>query len=327
MDAVAFSPGDEVVPVDAAFERPFVAVEGERPGIVGIRGVAPSAVLPDHGQIVVGKCGGLGIACGRPGPLLYEDAAGGCDARGPAEPKHPSDRIEHVHTHIADNPIAVFHERPPPAAVRQVVVGTQGRRAGPHLVIEELGHRYGLGRFVCPHVVVAAHVDLGDVPQQAGVNDILLGFDEMGSAPALHADLDHALVPARRVQHGLTLADVDGGGLLDVHVSARLKRGDRGEGMPVIRSADDDDIQVFFGEHFPVITVGTRRFARLLPLADQLRGAFEHPGINVADRDHIDGRYLHQPEHVAFAIPARADQADAPGLLADDIHGIGAECR
>ncbi len=52
-----------------------------------------------------------------------------------------------------------------------------------------------------------------------------------------------------------------------------------------------------------------------LASGDQLGGVGQHLLVDVAERDDLDRRDLDQPEQVALAVPASADQPDALGLL------------
>jgi len=55
VNRLALPGGDEVVAHDVGFERAFVAVESEGPGILWVGGGAPAAVLPDDAEIGVFK--------------------------------------------------------------------------------------------------------------------------------------------------------------------------------------------------------------------------------------------------------------------------------
>jgi len=92
--------------------------------------------------------------------------------------------------------------------VRRAVVWPQGCGAGPQLVIEEGWHRFERRVAVRAHVKVAAHIDVTDLAEQAGIDDLLPGVDQVRGAFALGPDLDHALVLARGIQHGLALAHI-----------------------------------------------------------------------------------------------------------------------
>ena len=60
--------------------------------------------------------------------------------------------------------------------------------------------------------------------EQAGFDDLFLGFDEVRRAFALGADLDDALVPAGGGEHGMAFRHIDADRLLDVHVGAGLEQ-------------------------------------------------------------------------------------------------------
>ena len=68
-------------------------------------------------------------------------------------------------------------------------------------------------------------------------------------------------------------------------------------------------------QHRAVIVVRARLVFRLLPLAGDFHRAGEHVFVRIADGNDFDRRDLLEPPQVAFAIPARADQPDAPGSV------------
>ena len=137
------------------------------------------------------------------------------------------------------------------------------------------------------------------------------GVDEMRRAPALHADLDDPVVLARGRQHRLRFDDVDAHRLLHPHVHARLHGFDHRQRMPVIRRVDDDDVEVSLFEQGAIVAVDARLLLRGLSGRDDFRGRRHHVAVDIAQRDHFDRRDLHEPQQIALAIPARADQADA----------------
>ncbi len=134
--------------------------------------------------------------------------------------------------------------------------------------------------------------------------------DEVWRAAALHPDLHDAFVLPRRRQHCLAFADVDADRLLDVDIGAGLDCLDHRQRMPVVGRRDEDDVEVLLREHLAVVAVGARGLFRRLARGDLGGGIGEHAGIDVTERDHLDGRDLQQPEQVAFAVPPRADQSD-----------------
>ena len=83
----------------------------------------------------------------------------------------------------------------------------------------------------------------------------------MRRAPALRADLHHAVVFTRRGEHRLALPHIRADGLLAIHIRARFDRGNRLQRVPMIGCPDEDNVQVFLLEHLAVVAIG----ARLLP--------------------------------------------------------------
>jgi hypothetical protein len=97
----------EVVAVDAALERPLVAVERRAPRVLRVGCRTPRAVCPDDGVQTELKRGGLRIADVGPARLVDVDAAVGRDVIGPAEVEHPANHVEHGNAHVADNAVPV----------------------------------------------------------------------------------------------------------------------------------------------------------------------------------------------------------------------------
>ncbi len=193
----------------------------------------------------------------------------------------------------------------------QLVVGPHRRGAGPHLVIEVFRRR-DVGRVVArPHVVVAADFDQADLAKHAFLEDGVAGLDEVRRAAPLGADLHNAFVLPGSRHHGLPLGDVHADRFLHVDVGAGLDGRDHGQGVPVVRSADEHDVEVLFLEHVAVVAMGAWLLFRLLPLGNEVGGLGQHPAIDVAQRHDLDRGDLNQAEQVALAVPATADQADA----------------
>src|SRR6266850_6988237 len=95
----------------------------------------------------------------------------------------------------------------------------------------------------------------------------------------------------------------------------------------MVRRADEHDVEVLLLEHLAIVPVSARLLLRLLPLARNLHGFGEHVFIRIADGNDLDGCDLNQSPQVTLAIPAGADQADAPGLAVDEVERASAERR
>ncbi len=292
----AFVERDEIRAHGAGLERAFLAVNEQRPGIIRIGRRAPGAMLPRAVEMVVFERGGLRVRNVRLAFLLHVDAAGRRDAFGPAEAKHPTRGVEHVHAHVAHDAVAVFRESAPPTQVRQAVVRSKRRRAGPHFVIEMGRHGFDGRIAVGAHVEVTAHIDVADFPEQAGFDDLFLGVDQVRRAFALGADLDDALVFARGIKHRFAFAHVAANRFLTVNVGTGLDRRDAVQRVPVVGRADEHEVKVFFLEHLAVIGVGARLLLRLLPLAGDLDGFGEHVLVGIADGDDLHRRDGKTPE-------------------------------
>src|SRR5262249_19278530 len=93
------------------------------------------------------------------------------------------------------------------------------------------------------------------------------------------------------------------------------------QGVPVVRRANETDIEVLLLQHLAIVAVQPRALFRFLPLRSDVRGFLKLLLINVTERDNLNGRDLDQAEQVALTIPAAADETDAPGLLVGDFLG------
>ncbi len=161
------------------------------------------------------------------------------------------------------------------------------------------------------HVVVAVDLDVGDRAEPPLADEPVAGRRQMRSAPALRADLHDAPVLPGRCEHRLALGDVDADRLLEVDVGAGRGRFGHRQRVPVIRRADEDDVEVFLLQHLAVVLVGPRALLRGLPGRDQVCGLRHHHAVDVAQRDDLDRGDLNQPQKVGLPVPARADEADA----------------
>ena len=133
----------------------------------------------------------------------------------------------------------------------------------------------------------------------------------MRRAAALGSNLDDALVLPRCREHRLPFDHVHADRLLHPDVSARLDGGNHRQSMPVIGSVNDDNVEVLFLEHLPVVPVGARAFLGSLPLGHHVGRAVKRLLIDVAQGYDFDGCDLDQAEEVALAVPARPDDSDA----------------
>ena len=121
------------------------------------------------------------------------------------------------------------------------------------------------------------------------------------------AGLEDPVVLPRGLDHGLPLGDGQRQGLLAIDVAARLHRGDRGQGVPVVDRADGDGVEVVAGEQLAEVAVGGA--VALLSVLDDLRPRLAAVGIEVAHRDEPDPLLLHRGLHDRGALPSHADGA------------------
>ena len=139
---------------------------------------------------------------------------------------------------------------------------------------------------------------------------LVAGFDQVRRAAPLGADLDDAAQLACGLQHGLAFDHVDADRLLQVEVGPGLHGGDRGKRVPVVGRGDQNDVEILLRQHLAVVAIGARRFLRSLARGHDLGGLGQHLAIDVAQRDDLDRLDLDQPQEVALAVPAAADQSN-----------------
>ncbi len=164
-------------------------------------------------------------------------------------------------------------------------------------------------------MVIAVDFHQPDLAELAFLDHAVAGFDQVRRAAPLRADLHHAIVLAGRGHHRLALGNVHADRLLAVDVRPGLDGGDHRQRVPVVRRADQYDVVVLLLEHFAVIGEQPRLFVRGLPLRNQVGSLGQHLRIHVAQRHDLHRRDLDQPQQIALAVPAAADQPDARRFL------------
>src|SRR5262249_15765692 len=105
-------------------------------------------------------------------------------------------------------------------AMRQTIVWPPRRRAGPKFVIEIVRDFLQRRIAVRAHVEVTAQLHVANLAEQAGIDDLFFGVDEVRGAFALAADLADAFGLAGGGEHGRAFADVAADGLLAIDIRA-----------------------------------------------------------------------------------------------------------
>ena len=179
----------------------------------------------------------------------------------PAEVEHPADHVEHVDAHVAHDAVAVFHEGPPPALVRQAVVGPQRGGAGPHFVVEVVGHRLRAAGCRWPACGSSSRPRRG---RSCRAGRLLMIF----SRASTRCGVLRRCVPTCTTRLCLRAAasiacpstHIDADRLLAVDVGPGFAGGDHRQGVPVVGRADEDDVEVLLLEHLAVVAVEPRLF-------------------------------------------------------------------
>ena len=124
------------------------------------------------------------------------------------------------------------------------------------------------------------------------------------------------MIPARSSDHGAAFLDVVTQGFFDIDILAGLTGKHGGDGMPVIRRADDHGINIFLLQQFSEVFIGTSSGAR--PLLGRSRVDIVH----IADRAELHvGNITHQFSYVSTSAAA-ANQPDAECIVAAGMDAV-----
>src|SRR5262245_15951359 len=126
----------------------------------------------------------------------------------------------------------------------------------------------------------------------------------------LRADLDHAFVFARRLNHLAPFVYGARDGLLDVNVLARLTGHHGLQRMPVVGRGDDHRVNVFAVEHSTKIPVCIDAFE--FGVIDRKVHLWLE---DVAERDNLRVRISHKSLHHAAPLSSRTDHPDANAII------------
>ena len=134
----------------------------------------------------------------------------------------------------------------------------------------------------------------------------------MRRAAPLRPHLHDALVLTRRRHHRLAFGHIHADGLLTVHVGPGLHGFNHGQSVPVIRRRNQANIQTALLQHVAIVVENLRLFPGLLPRRHNIRRLRQHLRIHIAERNHLHGLNLDEPQQIDLAVPSGADQADPP---------------
>ena len=176
------------------------------------------------------------------------------------------------------------------------------------------------------HVVIAADFGEGDIPQQASIDHLFFGFDQMRCAAALGSHLNHTTGTSGGIEHRLALEHVHARRLLHIDIGASLHRRDHWQRMPVIGSRNQHDVEILLRQHVLVIGVRSRTLLGNLAALKQVSRLVEHPRVHVTEGNHFDRFHVHQLQQVALAVPSRSNQPDASRFRSRGGVGLGMKC-
>ncbi len=251
------------------------------------------------------------------------------DGAGVLGPHRPVGAVEVVGAPAGDHPgpelLAAQPARPVVALLRvDALLGVVDvrRRAEPRLVVQVLRHRH-LGLLVARGVAGEADRHRLQLPDPPVAHE-LRRVAELRRRALLAADLEDAPRPVDRVAEGPALGDREGGRLLQVDVLAGLDGRDRRKGVPVVRGADEDGVDVLAREQLPVVEVapdaveGLARLLRVVAVHEDLR-VLHPPAVEVAHGHDLGVVVLPDPRHVVRP----RDAAGADGAHVDAVAGGG----
>ncbi len=204
--------------------------------------------------------------------------------------------------------------KPAGIRARQVEVLVErhfGIRSAPHFPVQFI--RHGLGRQVAfPRAGVIVGNHFRDLAEAAVANEFTAG-EVLPLRTLLAADLEDAVVFARRLHDQSPLANGERHRLLGVNILSRLAGHDADVQPPMLRRRRDNGVHVLAFEQLPKIlerrgVVLRRRFARALQ-------------VHVCNGHVTKLRQPQQALQESACLPANADEADA-----DFIVGPGPAC-
>jgi hypothetical protein len=236
------------------------------------------------------------------------------DAEGPAGDVHLMDAL------VAE--IAAAGGPDPMPIVMEILAheGLHRGRTAPDVVINARGNGLGAGDFADAGAAFVAKAAREENFAEGAAVDVFDDFAHARVGAGLGAGLDDFAVGTRGFDDFAAFPNVVGNRLFAINIFAGLNGPDGGEGMPVIRRGDADDVEVFFLEEFADVaegfdggsgfggTVGGGFFGIFL----NAREAFAHDiFVHVAKGDHAGAGGFAEAIDVGFAAAVEADGGDA----------------
>src|SRR5438093_4759514 len=173
--------------------------------------------------------------------------------------------------------------------------------AEPHVPVEPLRHRLGLER-PAPRTVRDPRFDALDLAE-AVVADQLAGEPKARVRPLLAAGLEDPAGLALGADELPALLDGEGERLLTVDIFAGLHRGIRDQGVPVVRCADNDGVDILPAQQLAEVAelsaVRAKRPGRFLPVL----------AVHVADRRDLDAGLAADRHGVAQSLAEAAPRS------------------
>jgi len=154
------------------------------------------------------------------------------------------------------------------------------------------------------------HIDFADgaIAQQLHRLDFVL------RGPALHPHLHHAIVFASGLHHLAAFPEFVAGGLLHVHVFARLAGPDSRERVPVITRGDRDGVDILVFEKLPDVLIGLLGFISG-GLFGECDGPLDLRLVDIADGRHARLGQLRVAGDVVAPTAAHADYGDVDAVV------------
>src|SRR5690606_28817546 len=153
-------------------------------------------------------------------------------------------------------------------------------------------------------------------------------FKQMRRTSPLGTYLNNFVILSCRSENCFTFHYVYADRFLQIKVSACLDRVNGLKCMPVIRSSNQYNVHLVFGQHFSIVIVSTRFLLRLKTFTYHRRGFIKFIFVDIAQSHDINGSNLDQTEKITLSVPSCPDQSNLIRLLRIDyIHALGTKCR
>src|SRR5439155_22894413 len=234
----------------------------------------------------------------------------GAHGLGSIDAHRPMHDVDQMHAPVGECSSRIVPKGAKSADAAIAVVGVVRSGAKPKVPVQP-GRWITVGRIAHafrPTVAVNPCFGKGDLPDFSVLNQ-LHGLLKMFARALLRADLHHAVVFCRRLDHSAALGQRMRERLFDINILASFASHDHGDGVPVIRGGDDHRLYVLVVEDGAKILVpfGLPVGELKSPVQIGLERICDGDGNELAGQEKVD--------EVELTHSASADQAHANPLI------------